>query len=677
MAVATTYVPTVFTARDRFSDVVRGMTRNTRTFSAGLNRLDQRMNRVLGLQGMGANIRTGAQFGLGLLVYQAGKDAIEYEKAMASLAAVTGTTFGSMRGEIESLAHESSRSVIDVTRSFENIGSKMSEYLDNPIALKNISRASILMADASRMEVDAASEALTSIMNQFAIGHERASEVVNKLAVGEDVGASTIEESVDMMRQFGASIRMAGGDYKDAIAMVQATSKTMGKLGVGRGFRNIMIDMITGEGMDSNKKKALARVGADIKILSGKTVPFMRKLQELRKLLPDNQAMGMYFKKTNMEAGSIFLREFQGTFLEYQKKIYELNTATEKANKNNDTFAKGFKDLKASFTNFIVTTDNANESLQMLKGTMGWMKDNMGSLINGIVYAGIAFAGFKLLVMGARLASFAMSVTMGLTAARAGAMAIAMQGNAVAIGAFNLAMTGYALPLLAGAAAIGVLGYAVYRFSKRHETEADRQVANITKVNGALRGSTEVQKAELEKQLAQKTYFFKMQEAVGKKTLSKQQIMMNDILSGKNGYLKNQNNQAVQRYFQEKLSPTKGYLADLSFSNGQFGSMARENYHKSELEKLNIPEATKAYQVGMPFDEIEKVFKKLTTVSEKKHELEIVIKNLEGVVLGNTTVPYIEGNTFFERMDALYQAPKTSKTTQGTKRPTNIWGQPL
>lgn len=674
MAVATTYVPTVFTARDRFSDVVRGMTRNTRTFSAGLNRLDQRLNRVLGLQGMGANIRTGAQFGLGLLVYQAGKDAIEYEKAMASLAAVTGTTFGSMRGEIESLAHESSRSVIDVTRSFENIGSKMSEYLKNPAALKNIGRASILMADASRMEVDESSEVLTSLMNQFGLKHFDAGKLVDKLSAGEDVGASTIAESTDVIRQFAASIRMAGGNYKEAIALVQSTTKTMGKEGVGRGFRNLMADMVTGEGMDKRKKTALQMVGADLKKITNPLTSFRDKLQEVRKLLSSQQAMGMFFKKTGIETGTTFLRDYE-QFEKYLEYIEKNNSAQTKANKNNDTFAKSWKDLKASFTNFIVTTDNANESLQMLKGTMGWMKDNMGTLINGIVYAGLAFAGFKLLVMGARLASFAMSVTMGLTAARAGAMAIAMKGNAVAIGAFNLAMTGYALPLIAGAVALGALGYAVYKFSKRHETEADRQVANITKVNGALRGSTEVQKAELEKQLAQKTYFFKMQEAVGKKTLSKQQIMMNDILSGKNGYLKNQNNQAVQRYFKEKLSNAKGYLGDLNSPIDMNRSMTRNKFQEEEIRKLNIPEATRAYEVGMPFDEIEKVFPQLTTVSEKKHQLEIVIKNLEGMTIGNTTVPYIEGNAFSETMNAVY--PQTSKTTQGTKRPTNIWGQPL
>lgn len=671
MAIATTYVPTVFTAKDRFSDVVRNMTRNTNTFSSGLNRMNTRLNNALGLGNMGSYAKTAATFGLGALVVKAGQDAVEYEKAMASLAAVTGTTFGSMRGEIQSLAHESNRSVIEITKSFENIGSKMSEHLDNPIALKNISRASVLMADAARMEVDAASEALTSIMNQFAIGHERASEVVNKLAVGEDVGASTIEESVDMMRQFGASIRMAGGDYKDAIAMVQATSKTMGKLGVGRGFRNIMIDMITGEGMDSNKKKALKMVDADIKILSSKTVPFMRKLQELRKLLPDNQAMGMYFKKTNMEAGSIFLREFEGTFLNYQKKIYELNTAQEKANKNNDTFAKSWKDLKASFTNFIVTTDNANISLQALKGTMGWMKDNMGNIINSVGLLAVAFVGFKAIVASSAVWTFISNVRLGVLASRITQVGVSLKGSQAAMWAFRIGMSSWALPVLGAAAAIGILGYAVYKFSKRHETEADRQVANITKVNGALRGSTAVQKAELEKQLAQKTYFFKMQEAVGKKTLSKEQIMMNNILSGKNAYRGNQNNQAIQNYFREQLSSKKGYLSDLNSPNDMIRSMAVNNFQEAQIKKLNIPEATAAYNAGMKFDDIEGIFEQLTTVSEKKHQLEIVIKNLEGVVLGNTTVPYVEGNAFSESMNMVF--PNLSKTQQGTKRKKTIF----
>ena len=64
-----------------------------------------------------------------------------------------------------------------------------------------------------------------------------------KLSAGEDIGASTIPETIDVLRQFAASARMAGADVSESIAMVQAVTKTLGKQGVGRNFRNIMVDL--------------------------------------------------------------------------------------------------------------------------------------------------------------------------------------------------------------------------------------------------------------------------------------------------------------------------------------------------------------------------------------------------------------------------------------------------
>ena len=154
MAVATMRVPTVFTAVDRFSDVVSRMTggvnKFSKTASSAVSRVDNKIN------GMWNSMNSISQFaiggGIGGLFYYAGQDILEYEKKLASLGAVTGTAVGSMNNQIETLGKQTRRSVIDIAGSFEIVGSKMSQYLDKPEALKEITKASILMAEASRME---------------------------------------------------------------------------------------------------------------------------------------------------------------------------------------------------------------------------------------------------------------------------------------------------------------------------------------------------------------------------------------------------------------------------------------------------------------------------------------------------------------------------------------------
>ena len=336
-------VPTIFTAVDRFSHVVDRMSKSASAFGATAQGSAMRASRQL--SSMGTSMLTaGVVMGAG--IGYAMDEAMKYEAAIISLAAVTGTRVGSMTKDIEALGLETKRSVIDIAKSFENIGSKMSEYLKDPTALREIAKQSILMADASRMGLDESTDNLTSILNQFKLSYKDANRVVNKLSAGEDIGASTISESSDVVRQFAASARMAGANLEETIALVQSTTKTLGKDGVGRGFRNLMVDMNTGKGMDKNKQKALLMVGADINKIINPSTKFIDKLKEIKKLLSDKQAMGMFFKKTGFETGATFLGSFD-LFEQYLKHVYEVNSAQEKADKNNASLAKRFKDLKA------------------------------------------------------------------------------------------------------------------------------------------------------------------------------------------------------------------------------------------------------------------------------------------------------------------------------------------
>jgi TP901 family phage tail tape measure protein len=504
MAVSAMKVPTIFTAVDRFSHVVSkmsgGVTKFSNTTASAVQRMDHKINGVFNsLNGM-SQLAVGG--GLSMLFYQGGKDIMDYETAIASLGAVTGTTVGSMNKQIEGLARESGRSAIDIAKSFENIGSKMSEYLKNPQALSNISRASILLAEASRMDVEEATEGLTSLMNQFGLKHDKALHLVNKLSAGEDVGAATISQTIDMTRQFAASIRMAGGTAEEAIALVQATSKTMGNMGVGRGFRNIAIDMITGKGMDKNKQRALKMVGADIDIVSAKSTHFYDRLMEIKKLLGNNQAMGMFFKKTGMEAGGTFLREFE-TYEKYLKYIRENDTATIKAAKNTDTFSYAIARLKDSFTNYMVTGGEVNTSLSVAKDLILLLTRNMGGLINtvgaviGVFLAWKTFVGVITLVT-----SVIGALTVATKAYHLTALAAAISGQSfvgvLLSGTAPLAAWAGPIALLVGG--LGLLGYALYESSDAVVYASSRSAEALEAKNQAWIKSTTVQRQELEKQ---------------------------------------------------------------------------------------------------------------------------------------------------------------------------------
>ena len=658
MALSAMVVPTTFTARDRFSSVVNAMSRNAQSFGAGINRMNTRINNQ-----MSALTRTAgyaAMAGGTALLYKAGEDLIQHEKAVASLGAVTGTVVGSMNKDIESLGKETNRSVIDITKGFELIGSKMSQYLKDPKALREVAKQGILMADASRMTVEASIENLTSLLNQFGKGSESANFFVNKLSAGEDVGASTIEETTDVLRQFAASARMAGADVSESIALVQAVTKTLGKQGVGRNFRNIMTDLNTGKGMDKNKLAALKMVGIDINKMINPATTFVDKMKELTKLSGNKQAMGMFFKKTGMEAGATFVRDFH-YFEDYLKFIKENDTATAKATKNNATFAKGWQDLKSAFTNVIVSTENLNGGLNITKGLMGWMTNNMGSLINlvGILVAGFLFFKFAVMVLAARM--LILNIAMGIAAFRATAMSISMQGNAVAIGVYNIATLiatgstaalGVSLmtvlgPIIAIAVAIGALVYAFWDSGNAAEDMSSKQVYALSQSDAAMINSTDVMARELEKQ----KNLMKVAKIANPK--SKEVAKMNSIIDAENN--------------RKAISGALGYGKDMSGKSmlpNVDKSIAKKLYENKQMEGvLGKDKATLLRNNGFSFEDLRKIYPNIAGYEnrpnqENKGEITIVFKGDQSNVSDVTA----KGGFVFRGL------PAKTGTTTGLKK---------
>lgn len=492
MAVATMRVPTVFTAIDRFSDVVSKMGAGVNRFgkhtTSALSRVDHKLNNVFNSMNSLSQLAIGG--GVGGLFYYAGKDILEYEKAQASLAAVTGTAMGSMKKDIESLGNETKRSVIDISKSFENIGSKMSEYLKNPTALREIAKQSILMSNASRMTIEDSTDNLTSILNQFKLNYKDAARVVNKLSSGEDIGASTISESADVVRQFAASARMAGASLEETIALVQTTTKTLGKDGVGRSFRNIMVDLNTGKGMDKNKLKALSMVKADINKIINPATKFIDKLQEIKKLLSNKQAMGMFFKKTGFEVGATFLNSFK-MFEDYLSFIQNNNTAIVKAQKNTSTLSYAIDALKASFTNFIVTNNSSNFALGVTKSLMRWLSDRIGSLMSILAGVILAFVGWKTVVLLANGALLLFNISLGVAATSGFILKSELLGNVAALRAFRIAsvlasssLWLWLAPLLLIIGTLTALGWLFYKSQETTKKFADNNRTHLRVVAG-------------------------------------------------------------------------------------------------------------------------------------------------------------------------------------------------
>lgn len=504
MAVAQMRVPTIFTAVDKFSDVVSKMTNKTahfsRSASSAINRVDHRLNNMWGSMNNISQLAIGG--GVGGLFYYAGKDVMEYEKKIASLAAVTGTKIGSMNSQIQSLGKETKRSVIDIAGAFEIVGSKMSEYLDKPEQLKQITSASIMLANASRMELEPSIDALTQVMNIYKMKAEDASRIVNKLSAGETVGSVSIAQSSDILRQFGAQAVSTNVSIEESIALIQTLTKSLGVEGVGKNLRNILFDIASTKTWDKKRWKAIRSAGVDFEFLTDSTNSTIERLRELKKLAGVKGATELFFKRTGTIGAKTLFQNFD-VFEDFLDKITKLNDAEAKAAKNASTLAYLIDRVKDSFTNFIVTGDNATGMLGVVKGLMGWMIDNMGTLVNLVLSTTVAFLGWKAIVTVVALINGVMTAFNAIMGVHRFIVLWATLTNvsyAASLWAVAAATLAAYWPLLLIAGALGVLVYSLWDTKDATDAMALSQVTAIDKTGKAWKTSTNVMTSELSKQ---------------------------------------------------------------------------------------------------------------------------------------------------------------------------------
>ena len=444
---ATMQVPTIFTAVDKVSSIVKSMGKNVQGFanklqtgvSAG-NRLFRKLTPSIGEAGkkllnfvsaasIVSGVFAGASFGV--------QSIMDYEVALHSLEAVTGVSSEKMKGQIESIAFKTKKSAIDVASSFETIGSAMSQYLDNPKALGQITEAGITLAKASRQELQPTLENLTSVMNQFKLGAEQANKTINVLTAGEIVGSVSTSKIAEGLQEFGANAYTANVKLSESVALLETLGKQMDHTKIAVGARNLLNVMSSAKGLPKEALSSLKEHGVNLNILMDKSKSLGERLKELSKIQGDQVAITKVFGKENMTAANVIFQNL-GTYNEWSKQIETTNQAQTQAAVNSNTLKNKIDELKASFQNYLVSSDKTNSSLNATKDTLGWVADNMDLVMKIAIWLIAGFLIFKGVLIATEIALAAYNIGLGITGALSGTASIAIGKNTIALAAYNV-----------------------------------------------------------------------------------------------------------------------------------------------------------------------------------------------------------------------------------------------
>ncbi len=435
-------IATKFTAVDKFSPTLKKMGKAVTSFKnkavTAYSRVE-RAQRKLG-KGMGKMLGKVGQLGLGFSALMIGQvvaqSNIELEKSLKSLSAITGVTgdaFTEFETQIEKVSKSQKVFTGETAKAFEVVGSAQPELLKNAEALAMVTDATITLSKASGDELAPSAQYLTGLLNQYSLGAEHATRGMNVLAAASVVGDTKISQTAEAFKVAGADANLSAISIEELSGSIATLSK-FGFKGAEAGtkLRNIFSKLAAGEVLPKEAQKLLKQAGVNIDLISDKTVPYMKRMEELSKISENSAALTKIFGTENKAAAAVLLNNLD--LLEKNiKGVTGTAAATDMAAIKSDTLANRWKELVAQFKNSVTTTNSQNKAFGELKKVMVFVGNNMDTIIRVVLVLAGVFVAFKATMFAISAAMKIYSVATKVVTAAQWLWNVAMSANPIGL----------------------------------------------------------------------------------------------------------------------------------------------------------------------------------------------------------------------------------------------------
>lgn len=308
----------------------------------------------------------------------------EMEKSLSSLKSLTGASTEDIKfykKEATELGKTTTLSAIQVVEAYKLIGSARPDLLKNKEALNQVAKETITLAEAAEMDLGGAATAMTGIMNQFNLGAESSSRIINTLAAGSKEGASDISDLSATIDKSGSVMKGYNVQVEEGVALAEMLGERNIKgAEAGTQLRNVLLTM---QGIEALPQKALDQLdkyGVDVKKVADDTVPFQERLTEMSKVSGDATAMIEIFGKENIVAGKAIL-ENVGKVESLTAAVTGTNTAYEQAAINTDNLDGDLKSLGSAWEGLTLSMDGGSNVFRPIvqAGTdmLNWVSDSI------------------------------------------------------------------------------------------------------------------------------------------------------------------------------------------------------------------------------------------------------------------------------------------------------------
>ncbi|PWN62309.1 phage tail tape measure protein [Chryseobacterium oncorhynchi] len=294
--------------------------------------------------------------------------------SMHDLQAMTGVA-GQKLKEIEGYARNSAKtfggSASEGVESYKLILGQLSpEIAKVPTALKSMGETVGYTSKLMGGDTTAATETLTTAMNQYGISLEdptKASKIMaammNVMAAAAGEGSAELPQIKQALEQSGMAAKAAGVSFEETNASIQVLDKA-GKKGSegGVALRNVLATLGQGRFLPKAVRAEFKGLGIDINKLSDPSLSLTQRLNMLKPLLNDSALMSAVFGKENSNAALALISQtsevdkltkaVKGTSVAYEQAAIIMESPEEKN-----------KRLQAQIDDFKITLFNASNGM--------------------------------------------------------------------------------------------------------------------------------------------------------------------------------------------------------------------------------------------------------------------------------------------------------------------------
>ncbi|MCG3463126.1 phage tail tape measure protein [Xenorhabdus bovienii] len=211
---------------------------------------------------------SGVGFSLGSIINTTRK----YGQALSDLSAITGAT-GAQLKKLDDAAQQIGRTTefgaTRIATALKLMASAKPELLKSTEALIQATEKSVILAQASGIDLPKATNALALSLNQFGASAEQADRYINVLAAGAKYGSSEINETAQAIKNGGTMAAQASVSFEELNAVIQILAAGGIKgAEAGTAIRNVILALE--KSTDKKLKPSVVGLGAALDHLKSK-----------------------------------------------------------------------------------------------------------------------------------------------------------------------------------------------------------------------------------------------------------------------------------------------------------------------------------------------------------------------------------------------------------------------